>query len=88
LTLFSSGDISPNVFGGSLHRLGGEIESSQQVHLLASVVERGLLADQGQHAAHGGRKIGVSDIQVEVGGELSVMTVLAQIVGTGQLHRA
>jgi hypothetical protein len=31
LTLFSSSDIGPDVFGGSLHRLGGEVESSQQV---------------------------------------------------------
>ena len=87
LTLLFSGDIGPDIFGGSLHRLGGEVESSQQVHLLASIVERRLLADQRQHAPHGGGKIGAGDIQVDVGRKLSPITVIAKIVGAGDQYR-
>jgi hypothetical protein len=46
------------------------------------VVEGGLLADNGLHAAHAGRELRVFDIQFDIGGELSTMAVRAQIIWT------
>ncbi len=65
LCLLAGGDVLSNRLRGEIHILGR--------HLLASVIERGLLAHQSLHAAHPWGELRVYDIQFDIGGELAVM---------------
>ena len=64
------------------HGLGSHLQIGQEFHLLASLIERGLLSNRCLHATHSGRKFRVFDIQFDVSRELSVMAARAQVVGT------
>jgi len=52
------------------------------------MIERSRLTDQSMHAAHSGGGFRILDIQVDIGGELSVVTVRAQVIGPRYVHRA
>jgi hypothetical protein len=67
-------------FRRALHRLGGELQASQEFHLLASMIERNLLTHQRQHAAHAGREFRILEIQFDIGGKLSHMTLRTQVI--------
>jgi hypothetical protein len=69
-------------------RVSGDLQASQQCHLLSTVTERGVLSHQSLHAPHAGRELGVLDIQLLVGGELALMAMRAQIPGPRDFHRA
>jgi hypothetical protein len=60
----------------------------QNLHLLATVVERSRRPHHRQHPAHAGRNLLVCDIQFHVDRELPLMTSAAQVIGTGNLRRA
>ena len=81
-------DILSNRFCGALHRLGSHLQSGQNFHLFAAMIEGSILAHQSVHTAHPGRELHVLDIQFHVGRKLSLMTMRAQIVGTRQFHLA
>ena len=71
LRLLARGDIFSDGLRRALHGFGGHLQIGEQFHLLASVIERGLLAHDGLHAAHPGRGLRVFDIQFDIGGELA-----------------
>ena len=52
------------------------------------MIEGLLLADQSVHAPHTRREVGVLDIQLVVGGEVTLVALRAQIPGTRDFHRA
>jgi hypothetical protein len=52
------------------------------------VIEGGLLAHDGLHAANSRGELRVFDIQFDIGGELSVVAAWAQIIGTRYGHLA
>jgi hypothetical protein len=56
------------------------------LHLLAAVIERGLLAHQGLHAAHPGREFCPLDVQFDIDRKVAGVTVRAQEVGTRYLY--
>jgi hypothetical protein len=82
LLLLALCDISADRFGHSFDGLRGDLQASQQFHRLATVIERGVLFHQRLHAAHAGRELGVHDIEFLVGGELSLMAMRAEKVGS------
>ena len=88
LLLLACGDILADRFRRSLHGFGGHLQIGEQFHLLASVIEGGLLADDRLHAAHSRRELRVFDVQFDIGGELAGMAVRAQVVGTRDFHLA
>ena len=88
LLLFALRDIDADRSCRTFHRFGGDLQISQQLHQLPTLIEGRLLADHPLHTAHCGRELGVLDVEFNIGGELSVMTMRAQIVGTGYLHLA
>jgi hypothetical protein len=57
-------------------------QSCQNLHLLTAVIEGRLLADDGFHATHAGRKVRVFHVQLLIGGKLTLMAALAQIPWT------
>jgi hypothetical protein len=84
----AGGDVGSDGLGHSLHGLGGYLQTSQEFHPLAALLERGVLAERGLHAAHSGRELGIFDIQFDIGRELPGMAVRAQIVGARDSHLA
>jgi hypothetical protein len=88
LLLLAPGDISADGFGYTFNGLGGDLQASEQFHLLATVIERAVLSHQRLHAPHAGREIGVLDIQFLVGGELALVAIWTQIPGPPDFHRA
>jgi hypothetical protein len=66
--------------GGSFHTFCGQLNAGQQFHLLPGGVERHLLTSDGLQAANGGREFGVSDVEFDIHGELSYVTVRAQVI--------
>ena len=81
LFLLLRGDVSSDCFRGPFNGFGGHFQTSQQLHVLAPLVERRCLAHHGKHAADARRKLGILYIQFLVSRELTVMTVRAKIVG-------
>src|ERR1039457_6836137 len=73
---------SPIGFGRPLHGFRGHLQTGEQLHLLAAMIEGSFLAHDCLHAAHSRRKLRVFDVQFDVGGELASATVCAQVVGT------
>ena len=86
--LFTLSDIFSDRFCDALDRFGGHFQTGQDLHLFTAVIEGSLLTDQGVHAAHTGRELGVLNVQFHVGRKLALMTVRAQIVGTPDLYRS
>jgi hypothetical protein len=84
--LFAGGDLFPDRLRTSLYGLCGYLQIGQQFHVLASVIEGGLLADDGLHAAHAGGELRIFDIQFNIRGRLPAVTVWAQIIGTRDFH--
>ena len=84
--LLACGDVGANRLRRALHRFGGHLQTGQNLHLLATVIEGSLLAHHRLHAAHPGREVRFLDVQFDVGRELAVMTVRAQIPGTLHSH--
>ena len=52
------------------------------------MLERSLLTDHSQHAAHSGRILRVFDVQFDIGRKLAAVTVRAQVVGARYFHLA
>ena len=88
LFLLGCGDILADGFRRPLHGFGGHLQIGKQFHLLPSVVEGCLLADDRLHAAHPGRELRVLNVQFDIGGELAGMAVRAQVVGARHFHHA
>lgn len=82
------GDVGANRLSRALHRLGGHLQTGQNLHLLASLLERRRLAHQRVHTPHTGRELGVLNIQLDVCGELPGMAVRAEIVRAGHFGPA
>jgi hypothetical protein len=82
LLLFARGDVRSDALGGALHGFAGHLQTSERFHLLASVVEGSLLAHNSQHATHSRRMLLVFYIEFDIGRELAVVAVRAQIIGT------
>src|SRR5438094_3614588 len=87
LSLLALGDIGSDGLCRTLHGFGGHLQAGQKLHLLAAVIERGLLAHQTLHAAHPGRKLCIFDVQFDIHRKLAEMTLGAQVVGAGNAHR-
>ena len=67
-------------FRRALHRFGGDVQASQEFHLLASVIEGSLLAHRGQHPAYARRELRMVDVQFDIGGKLSGMAARTQVI--------
>jgi hypothetical protein len=80
LLLLSLGYIAADSLRRTFHRFGSHFQASQHLHLLAPMIERRLLTDQGMHAAHSGGGFGVYDIQLHIGRKLALMTSRTQII--------
>ena len=88
LLLFTLRDIFSDSFRRALHRPGGYFQPGQDFHLFAAMIEGSILANQGVHAAHTGRELGVLDVQFHVGRKLASMAVRAQVVWARDLRMA
>lgn len=86
--VFTSRDIGADGFGHALNGFGGDLQARQQVHLLAALIERRLLAHRCLHTPHAGRKLGADDIEFRIAGKLPLMAVQTQIPGPRDLHFA
>jgi hypothetical protein len=75
-------DILSDRFRRALHGFGGHLQISQEFHLLTAMIERSFLAHDSLHAAYARRELRVFDVQFDIGGKLSGVTVWAQVVGT------
>jgi hypothetical protein len=58
------------------------------LHLRAAVIERDLLAHQGLHAAHPGRKLRILDVQFDIHRKLADMASGAQVEGRERIVSA
>ena len=76
------GDILSDRFCRALHGFGGYLQISEEFHLLTAMIERSFLAHHSLHAAHPRGEFRVFNVQFDIGGKLSGVTVWAQIVGT------
>jgi hypothetical protein len=86
--LLAPSNVFANGFGGALYRFGGDFQTGQQRHLPTSVIKGGLASHGGKHAPHSGREILLVDIQVQVGWELAVVAVWAEVVRAHQFDLA
>ncbi len=86
--LFSLCDIAADSLCRAFHRFGRNLQIGQNLHLLAAMIEGGVLADERLHATHTGGELSLLDVQFDIGGELSVMAVGAKIIGTRHFHWA
>jgi len=86
--LLACSDIGANRLRGPLHRFGRHFQTSQNLHLLASVIEGSLLTHDGLHPAHAWRAVAVFDVELAVERELAVVTVRTQIPGARQFDFA
>ena len=86
LFLFSLDDVFPNGFGGALHRLGGHLQTGQNLHLLLSPWESGLVPEQGQHTAYSRGILGLLHIQLLIDGELAFSALPTEVVRQAQFH--
>src|SRR5271157_3384712 len=69
VSFFACGDVGANCFRRTLHRLGCHLQTSQNLHLLASVIEGSLQAHYGLHAAYARRAVAVFYVELAVNGE-------------------
>ena len=81
-------DVVSDGLCGALHRFGGHLQAGQNLHLLATVIEGSLLADQSVHTAHSGGEFRILDIQFDIGWELAEVTVRARVAGPRNVDRA
>jgi len=88
LLLLATRNVGANGFGHAFHGFGSDLQAGQQFHLLAAVIEGGLLAHQSLHAPHTRRKLRVDNIEFLIGGKLPAMTVRTQIPGPRYFDRA
>src|SRR6266540_4331890 len=77
LLLFSACDIAADPLRRALHRFGGYLQTGQNLHLLAAVIEGCSLTHQRVHAAHSWGKLGILNVHFDIGWELARMTVRA-----------
>src|SRR5260370_18876447 len=82
LLLLACGDMLPDNLRCPFHAFGGYLQIGEQFHPLASMVKSRRLAHQRLHPPHSRRGFRILNVQFDVGGELAVMTVGAQVVGT------
>jgi hypothetical protein len=88
LLLLAPRDVGANCFCRTFNGFGGNLQASQQVHLLATVIKRSLLAHQRVHAAHSRGELRILNIQFDIRWELAGVTVAAEVVGSRYLHLA
>ena len=88
LLLLTLSDILSNSFRRTLDRLGGHLQSGQDIHLLTAVVKESLLPHQGLHATHPGREFRLLNVQFHIGRKLAAVTARAKIVGARDLYSA
>jgi hypothetical protein len=88
LLLLPRGDIGADGLGVPLYRFGRDLQSGQQLHLFAPAVEGRVAADHGLHPANTGGEFGVLHVQFDIGGKLSLVTVITQVIGAQQFHAA
>ena len=74
LSLLAQGDIDSDGLGDTLHGFGGHLQTGQELHLLATAIERSLLAHQSMHAAHPGKKLCIFDVQFDIHRKLTDVT--------------
>ena len=86
--LLFGGDVRADGLRRPLHCLGRHLQIGQQFQLLTALIERGLLTDHGQHAAHSRRELRVFDVQFDISRKLAVVTVPAQVVRARYFHLA
>ena len=71
-----------DALGDSLHGFAGHLQIRQRFHLLASVIERSLLTDNGQHATDSRRMLRVLYIECDIGRKLAVVAMRTQVIWT------
>src|SRR6266404_960762 len=86
LFLLTLDDIVSDGFCRTLHGFGRHLQAGQNLHLLAATVERDLLAHQGLHATHPGRKLRILDVQFDIHWKLADMASGAQVVGAREAY--
>ena len=73
-------DVGADGLGVALHGLGGHFDTSQQVELLAALLEAGLAAHHRHHAPHARRTRHALHVQFPVARAAAAMAVRAHIV--------
>ena len=79
-------NVAADGLGGALHCLGGHLQTGQDLHLVAAMLEGPFLTDESLHAADSWGELCTLDIQFDIGRELADVTVRAQIVGPRHVH--
>ena len=82
--LLTLDDIVSDGFCRALYRFGRHLQAGQNLHLLAAVIKRDLLAHQGLHAAHPRRKLRILDVQFDIHRKLADVASGAQEIGAGE----
>jgi len=72
--LLALGDIASDGLGDTLHGFSGHLQTGQELHLLATVIERSLLAHHSMPAAYSGRKLRIFDVQFDIHRKLTDVT--------------
>jgi len=73
ISFLHHGHSSPMASAVRSTALPRHLQTGQDFHLLATIIEGCLLAHQSLHAPRAGRKIGLVDVELDIGGELSLM---------------
>jgi hypothetical protein len=87
LLLLIAFDAGADGLGLAFDGLGGDLQSGQQLELLAALLKAGLAAHHGHHPPHSGRKLGAFHVQLPVARALAPVATRAQIVVPLELHR-
>ena len=74
LLLFPRRHIAADGLRRALHCFGSDFQASQNLHLLAAMLEGCLLTHQRLHAAYAWGGLGIHDIQFHIGRKLALMT--------------
>ena len=85
LLLITVRNVCADGFCHALDGFGGDLQARQQLHLLAALIERRILAHQSLHAPHARRELRVNDVEFLIRRKLPLVAMRAQIIGT--LHR-
>jgi hypothetical protein len=87
LGLFPLDDIGADGFGVTFDSFRGDLNTSQQLELLAATGEAGFTSHYGHHPPHSGRTICSGYIQFPVSRALTLVAVRTHIVGALEDHR-
>src|ERR1019366_7364898 len=79
--LVSTGDLRANGFGGAFNRFGGDLQTREHFHRLATRRKRHFTAHHRLHASYAGRRFQTGDTQFDVSRVLSLRAMVAQEIG-------